>query len=332
MIMCLYDLMNFQAVYFTALFPYVVLVVLLGRAATLEGAIDGIRFYIKPKWELLGNAKVDALGSIMLSMQSVNKQYHLYSRFGEMQLCRYSSLCPHVGEVSSLSLRTTNSRTTLSGMFSHHLHPHLMIAAMLVWCHEIFCFRCCRDAVVVTLSNCATSIFAGFVIFSIIGFMAHQLNVSVEDVAVKGSAIYIRLTSLIARIGSISDTVTICLGPGLAFVAYPEVVAQLPISPLWSILFFLMLITLGLGSQVKLRLFDDCTCNCVVLVSYQVAWFQMTIVNTVYSLILDKFSRSLRRGHRPKLVLAAVCGVNFLFGIILCCRVSIEAITISFCP
>lgn len=43
-----------------------------------------------------------------------------------------------------------------------------------------------RDAVVVTLCNCGTSVFAGFVIFSIIGFMASQLNVEVADVAVKG--------------------------------------------------------------------------------------------------------------------------------------------------
>lgn len=39
-------------------------------------------------------------------------------------------------------------------------------------------------------------------------------------------------------------------GTGLAFVVFTQAIVELPASPFWSIIFFLMLLALGLGSQI----------------------------------------------------------------------------------
>ena len=64
------------------------------------------------------------------------------------------------------------------------------------------------------------------VVFSVLGYLAGQMGVEVEDVA-KG-------------------------GQGLAFVTYPEALASLPLPWVWSILFFAMLFFLGLDSEFAL--------------------------------------------------------------------------------
>ena len=89
-----------------------------------------------------------------------------------------------------------------------------------------FTNNCYRDSILVLFANAGTSIFSGFVVFSIIGYLAHEMDVAIDEVVDQGV--------------------------GLAFMVYPEVVARLPVSPFWSFLFFFMLITLGLDSQFAL--------------------------------------------------------------------------------
>ncbi|XP_062586471.1 sodium- and chloride-dependent GABA transporter 1-like isoform X2 [Saccostrea cucullata] len=199
-----------KVMHFAAPFPYLVLLVLLIRGVTLPGALNGIKFYILPKWERLTD----------------------YQVWGDAALQIFYSVGMAWGGI--ITMASYNR-------FSNNIY---------------------RDAMLVPIINCGTSIFAGFVIFSILGFMAESANTTVEKV--------------------------VSQGPGLTFVAYPEAVANLPISPMWAVLFFLMLFTIGLDSQFGM-------------------------VETCISAFLDEYPHLLRK--RRTLICFIACLFEFLMGL-----------------
>ena len=160
-----------KVVYFTAIFPFVVLIILFFRGVTLENASEGMYYFIVPDFNRLLETQVwkDAAVQIFFSMSIAGG--------GLVTLSSYN-----------------------------RFHNNIL-----------------KDSLIVCVADTLTCIFAGFVIFSFLGYMAGRLGVEVKDVAKDGA--------------------------GLAFVVYPEAVTSMPGAPFWSILFFFMLITLGLDSQ-----------------------------------------------------------------------------------
>ena len=61
-----------KVVWFTALFPYLVLVLLLARGASLPGAAAGVQFYIYPAWDKLLSVHVSNVTSPMNGGSALN--------------------------------------------------------------------------------------------------------------------------------------------------------------------------------------------------------------------------------------------------------------------
>ncbi|XP_056643755.1 sodium-dependent dopamine transporter [Diorhabda sublineata] len=160
-----------KVVWFTALFPYAVLLILLVRGITLPGSAEGIQYYLSPNFEAIGSAEVwvDAATQV------------------------FFSLGPGFGVL-------------------------LAYASYNKYHNNVY-----KDALLTSVINSATSFIAGFVIFSVLGYMAHAAGRPIQEVATEG--------------------------PGLVFIVYPAAIATMPGSIFWALIFFMMLLTLGLDSS-----------------------------------------------------------------------------------
>ncbi|XP_052284256.1 sodium- and chloride-dependent GABA transporter ine-like [Dreissena polymorpha] len=202
-----------KVVYFTVTFPYVVLLVLLIRGLTLPGAVNGILYFIVPRWELLLNANV----WVNAAAQTFNS---LGIAFG--------------GIITMSSYNKRNNRIL-------------------------------KDVLAIGLLDVFTCVLAGFAIFSILGYLAHNQGKDVHDVVKEG--------------------------PGLVFIIYPEAFTSMPVSPLISVLFFLMLITLGIDSQ-------------------------FASVEVIVTTIQDHFSLQVKKYlKRKEFLVLLVCLISFLCGL-----------------
>ncbi|XP_075166646.1 sodium-dependent nutrient amino acid transporter 1 isoform X2 [Haematobia irritans] len=173
-----------KASYFLAIFPYVIMAVLLVRAVTLPGSLDGIIYFIKPDWSKILDPKV---------------------WYAAVTQCFYSlSVC-----FGNIIMYSSYNK------FGHNVH---------------------RDATIVTGLDTCTSLLAGFTIFGILGHLAHEIGTDDIGSVVKG-------------------------GAGLAFISYPDAIAKFQKLPqIFSVLFFLMLFVLGIGSNIAMT---SCTVTAI---------------------------------------------------------------------
>ncbi|XP_037534851.1 sodium- and chloride-dependent neutral and basic amino acid transporter B(0+) [Nematolebias whitei] len=240
-----------KVVYFTATFPYLVILILLVRGVTLEGAKDGIEFYIGTQSNLTKLAEAQVWKDA-----ATQTFYSLSIGWGGLM--------------------------TLSSYNNFH--------------NNVF-----KDSFVVSLTNAGTSVLAGFAIFSILGHMAHVYKIPVGEVVKEGF--------------------------GLAFIAYPGALSQLPISPLWSILFFFMLLIVGLDSQFAgIEVITTCLVDaCPKLFKSRRALLTITTCSVLYLLglpcvtragiywvtLIDQFVASWVLLF---LVLLEIIGISYIYG------------------
>ncbi|PBC29978.1 Orphan sodium- and chloride-dependent neurotransmitter transporter NTT4 [Apis cerana cerana] len=208
-----------KVVYFTSMFPYLVLTIFFIRGITLKGASAGLAHMYTPKIEKLLEPTVwlDAATQVF---------YSFGLAFGSL--------------IAFGSYNTPDN-------------------------------HCVRDVILVSCCNAFTAIYASVVIFAILGFKA-MTNVDKclagnKDLLVQHGFAYQNTTmekykDIVNNLNvtKMNFTLETCSlseqldnaaeGTGLAFIVFTQAIVELPGAPFWSCIFFLMLLALGLGSQI----------------------------------------------------------------------------------
>uniref|UniRef100_A0A671U8Y6 Transporter n=1 Tax=Sparus aurata TaxID=8175 RepID=A0A671U8Y6_SPAAU len=211
-----------KAVYVTAILPYIVLAIFLIRGLTLKGAMNGVKFLFTPD--------VDELINPSTWLDAGAQVFYAFS-LAWGGLISFSSYNP--------------------------VHNN-----------------CMQDAVILSVITGLTSIYAATVTYTIIGFRAtDRYDSCISDNIVTLSNAFdlpedsITASNYEAALNhyNTSDPTTvlgldfkICdmqkllsegvEGTGLAFIVFTEAITKMPGSPIWSVLFFVMLLCLGLST------------------------------------------------------------------------------------
>jgi neurotransmitter:Na+ symporter, NSS family len=83
-----------------------------------------------------------------------------------------------------------------------------------------------KNSIIVACTNSSYEVFAGVGVFSVLGYMALQQGVPIQE--------------------------TVTSGIGLAFVAYPQAISMLPFGKLFGLLFFFLLMIAGISSAISI--------------------------------------------------------------------------------
>ncbi|KAM3863844.1 sodium-dependent neutral amino acid transporter B(0)AT2 [Diretmus argenteus] len=220
-----------KVMYFSSVFPYVVLFIFLIRGLMLDGAMEGVKYMFYPKVEIWGEVQV---------WRQAATQVFFALGLGYGSVIAYSSYNPVNNNCHRDALMVSGINFMTSVLAS------LVVFIVLGFRAKNIALNCVAENLGL-LSNMASD-----------GSNQHWWPwFNMTDPSSVSIAEYREWYS---HFGSmVGPNITDCNleeemnkgveGTGLAFIAFTEAMALFPASPFWSTLFFLMLLNLGLSTM-----------------------------------------------------------------------------------